>query len=197
MINTDINKFKEVVIADSNIDGFETANYPNNIRSYSSDNKIGYGLSDKSKNRANLKSVYNQLKQIAKRKGDIQTAYKYQSLEHKQLLFSRRFGFDSLLLFLNWISNNNGKSWSRGILFTLIVAFFFYWLYLTVLGLSLNTNEWWKDYILFISSFPKLDLEKYGYANSKWSVSLIIWLSRIFISYGIYQTVAAFRKYGK
>lgn len=197
LINTDINKFKEVVIANSNIEGFETTNYPNNILSFSSDPKVGYGLSDKSKSRENLKSVYNQLKQIAKRKGDIHTAYKYQSLEYKQLLFSKRFGFDSILLFLNWISNGNGKSWSRGILFTLTIAFFFYWSYLSVLGRTLNANDWWKEYVLFISSFPKLTLEKYAYANSEWLVSLIIWLARIFISYGIYQTVAAFRKYGK
>ena len=197
LVNTDINKFKEIVIANSNIEGLETTSYPNNVLSYSPDSKIGYGLLDKSKNRANLKSVYNQLKQIAKRKGDIHTAYKYQSLEYKQLLFSKQFGFDSLLLFLNWISNSNGKSWSRGIVFTLAMAFFFFWSYITVLGCSLNTSEWWKDYVLFISSFPKLSLDKYEYANSEWSVSLIIWLARIFISYGIYQTVAAFRKYGK
>jgi phosphate transport system substrate-binding protein len=32
---------------------------------------------------------------------------------------------DSILLILNWISNNNGRSWFRGVLFTLLIGFVF------------------------------------------------------------------------
>ncbi|WP_338359837.1 hypothetical protein [Yeosuana marina] len=195
--NTDINCFDEIVIANSNIEKINFKSYPNKVLSFSSNPKVGYGIKDKSKDASNLKDVFNQLKQIAKRKGDVHIANKYQSLEHKQLLKSKLFGFDSILLFLNLISNKNGKSWSRGVLFTLVTAFLFYWIYISVLGLNINRADTWKEYILYISSFPKLSVGKYESLNSKWSVSLVIWLSRIFISYGIYQTVAAFRKYGK
>lgn len=195
--NTDINCFDEIVIANSNIEKINFKSYPNKVLSFSSNPKVGYGIKDKSKNASNLKDVFNQLKQIAKRNGDVHIANKYQSLEHKQLLKSKSFGFDSILLFLNLISNKNGKSWSRGVLFTLVTAFLFYWIYISVLGLNINRADTYIEYILYISSFPKLSIEKYEALNSKWSVSLVIWLSRIFISYGIYQTVAAFRKYGK
>ncbi len=195
--NTDINNFNEIVITNSNIEKVNFKKYPKKVLSYSTDPQVGYGIKEKSKRTANLKDIYNQLKQIAKRTGEVDISNKYQSLEHKQLLLSKRFGFDSILLSLNLISNNNGRSWFIGVLFTVFIAFLFFLLYLKILDISFSYTESFKDYVLFISSFPKLQLEKYSELNSKWSVSLVIWLSRIFISYGIYQTIAAFRKYGK
>tara|TARA_R110002051_G_scaffold300219_1_gene367552 strand:- start:10028 stop:10267 length:240 start_codon:yes stop_codon:yes gene_type:complete len=79
----------------------------------------------------------------------------------------------------------------------MLISFLFYYLYLNELGIPFKSEENFKDYILFFTSFPKLQLEKYSDFNNEWNVSLIIWLSRIFISYGIYQIVASFRKYGK
>jgi len=84
-----------------------------------------------------------------------------------------------------------------GVIFTLVVALLFFLVYVKSLNIALSIDHLFKDYILFITSFPKLSLDKYSTFNSIWYVSLIIWLSRIFITYGIYQTVAAFRKYGK
>lgn len=197
LLNEDLNIFQEIVISNSNLKGLILSIYPKKIRSYSYDPKIGYGLEDKSKNNQNLKNIYNQLKQVAKSNGDIDHMNKYKSLELRKLIKTKRFGFDSILLFLNWISNNNGQSWTRGVLFTLIVAFMFFLLYIYSLGIELDLKNQYKDYILYISSFPKLELEKHLDMNRCWNVSLIIWISRILISYGIYQTVAAFRKYGK
>lgn len=197
LLNEDLNMFSEIVIANSNLKGINISIYPKKIRSFSSNPKVGYGINDKSKNNQNLKNVYNQLKQVAKSNGDIDPMNKYKSLELGKLIKTKKISFDSILLLLNWISNNNGQSWFRGVLFTLIIAFLFFLLYLKNLGIPINLNEHYKDYISFISSFPKLQLEKFSQLNKLWNVSLIIWLSRIFISYGIYQTVSAFRKYGK
>lgn len=198
-LNSDINLFNEIVIANSNIENIRFNQYLKNIRSYSSNPRVGYGIQDKSKNRSNLRSVYSQLKQIAKREGNIDSLTKYKSLEFRQLLFDKKMSFDKVLLILNWISNDNGKSWIRGIVFTLLVGLMFYSIYLNVLEVKvdLSTKSFWTDYILFISSFPKLVINRYSEFNSIWNVSLVIWLSRIFISYGIYQTIAAFRKFGK
>lgn len=198
-LNSDINLFNEIVIANSNIENIRFNQYLKNIRSYSSNPKVGYGIEDKSKNRSNLRSVYSQLKQIAKREGNIDSLTKYKSLEFRQLLFDKKMSFDKVLLILNWISNDNGRSWFKGILFTLTTALIFYALYLSAIGTEINFSlkTFWTNYILFTSSFPKLSLEKYSQYNSIWNVSLVIWLSRIFISYGIYQTIAAFRKFGK
>ncbi|WP_417443402.1 hypothetical protein [Joostella sp.] len=197
LLNEDLNMFNELIIANSNLKGIEISIYPKKIRSFSSNPKIGYGIKNKSKNNQNLKNVYNQLKQIAKSNGDIDPMNKYKSLELRKLNKTKRISFDSILLLLNWVSNNNGQSWFRGVLFTLIVAFLFFLLYLNNLGVPININEHYKDYISFISSFPKLQLEKYSELNKLWNVSLVIWLSRVFVSYGVYQTISAFRKYGK
>ncbi|WP_196888731.1 hypothetical protein [Aureivirga sp. CE67] len=193
--NEDINYFEEIIISNSNLKGLILNKYPKKIRSYSSNPLKGYG-SKKYSNR-NLKNIYSQLKIIAKTNGDIDHMNKFKSLEFKKMVIIKSLSFDSIILFLNWISNNNGNSWFRGVLFTLSIGYLFFSLYINNLNLNLSQNTLIENYILFISSFPKLELEKYSELNKQWDVSLIIWISRIFISYGIYQTITAFRKYGK
>ncbi len=192
-LNTDINLFSKIVIANCDLDGANFKKYPEEILSFGA----GYGIEEKKLRNANLKDVYNQFKRIARNKGDVDTANKFESLEHKQLLLSKKFGFDSILLFLNYISNNNGRSWFQGVLFTLGIGLLFFTLYLRTLGIQFRFDDCYQDYIKFISSFPKLELKEYGVLNEDWRTQLVLWLSRIFISYGIYQTIAAFRKYGK
>ncbi|GGG46579.1 hypothetical protein [Bizionia arctica] len=196
-INSDINIFEEIVIADSKLNGISLKKYPNTILSSSSNPKVGYGIKDKSKRKENLKNVYTQLKEVARTNGDFDNANKYKSLEHIELLKSKKFSADSILLFLNWISNNNGRSWLRGVLFTIIVSVIFCVLYFFTLNIESHQYPNYKELILFITSFPKLELEKFEIQNKSWEISLVIWLARIFISYGIYQTITAFRKYGR
>ncbi|MEL7122605.1 MAG: hypothetical protein AAFO07_24375 [Bacteroidota bacterium] len=196
-LNFDINSFKEIVIADSKIDGINLNNYPEKVLSYNTNPKIGYGIKEKRKRIPNLKNVYNQLKNVARKKGDIDAANKYQSMEYGQLLFSKRFGFDSVILFLNLASNNNGRSWFRGVLFTFMTSIIFFIFYLNALKVPLGDLVNFEDFVVFLSTFPKLELEKYEESNNQWNIRLVIWLSRIFIGYGVYQTIAAFRKYGK
>lgn len=196
-INSDINIFDEIVIADSKLNGIGLKNYPNRILSSSSNPKVGYGIKDKSKGKENLKNVYTQLKEVARTNGDFDNANKYKSLEHKQLLRSKKLSPDSVLLFLNWISNNNGQSWLRGAFFTIIVSVIFCILYFMTLNIESHQFPNYKELVLFITSFPKLELEKFEIQNKSWKISLVIWLARIFISYGIYQTITAFRKYGR
>lgn len=194
-LNSDINVFSEIIIANSNIDGANFNRYPRKILSFSKSPIAGFGIADKSSRIHNLKNVYNQLKKNARLKGDIDSANKFESLEHRQLLLSKKISFDSVLLFLNLISNNNGRSWFQGIIFTLVIGWVFFVWYLKTLGISSTAAACYEDYVLFITSFPKLTIE--SYYNDSWKTQLVIWLSRIFISYGIYQTIASFRKYGK
>lgn len=197
LLNEDINMFREIVISNSNLKGMVLTKYPLKIRSYSSNPIIGFGLKDKSKDDQNLKSIYNQFKQIAKANGDIDSMSRFKSLEHERMIKVKRLGFDSLLLTLNWLSNNHGKSWIRSVIFTLITAFVFFKLYLMNVGQIITPPDIYKYYVQFITSYPKLELDRFGDANSSWNVNLVIWFARIFISYGIYQTVSSFRKYGK
>lgn len=112
--------------------------------------------------------------------------------------------WETLLLKLNTCSNKNGLSWMRGVCFTIFTALAFYIL-INYFGLEqqLFVFDWrftgfgvvLKGYIKIINVFnfsSKLEsanLTGYGEA--------LLFFSKIFISYGIYQTISAFRKYGK
>jgi len=195
-LNADINLFDEIVIANSDIDGANFQRYPEKIRSKSSSPQIGYGIKSNKHRHANLRMVYNQLKKIAKIKGDIDNASRFESLEHRELLLSKRFGFDTILLVLNFLSNNHGRSWFQALVFTMLMGLASFMAYASRVGINIEI-EFWENYVLFFTSFPKLQFDSLETSNRRWDVQLVIWVGRIFISYGIYQTVAAFRKYAK
>lgn len=209
-LNTDFEKFHEIVIANSNISNIVLHKYFFNISSYNKNEMIGYGIKDKGENYSNLKNVYNQLKKSALNKGDIDSANRYQSLEYHNLFKNKKLSTDKILLFLNHVSNKNGYSWGRGILFTFLVSLFSFFIYIFLnekenylLSLHYFSNTLvemenlriWNKFIKFFTSFPKLTLDEYK--KDSWEINLWIWLSRVFVGYGIYQTIAAFRKYGK
>lgn len=113
------------------------------------------------------------------------------------------------LLTFNRISNNYGMSWTRGIIFTIACSFIFYLLY----SISMNTVELtWnvRTWMLFSSEYWEKVLGFLWLPNSdgfrdlltnptEVSIRSYIWfiLGKIFIAYGIFQTISAFRKYGK
>ena len=118
--------------------------------------------------------------------------------------------FDITLLLLNKISNNNGQWWFQGVLFTLSIAFVFYTLYSYSIiydiscDLNFNTSDWillkdkyWESehlqqvvkFLWIPDGLKKIEGDIYSYI---WFV-----LGKILIGYGIYQTISAFRKYGK
>ena len=114
---------------------------------------------------------------------------------------------DLSMLYLNKWSNNYGRSWIRGTFFTLLTG-------MIVFGaLSSNTNLIFKfekaGVENFIHDFIKiiniLDLKPFDNENENslfsenkdWIFYLILFIGRIFIGYGYYQTIQAFRKYGK
>lgn len=109
-----------------------------------------------------------------------------------------------ILLSLNCFSNGFGAKWGQGVFFTMIIAFIFFSL-INFFGVEEpvfvvdfkfdNFGEVWKGYlnILNVLNFrEKLE----GFQLNAWGETLFF-TSKIFLSYGIYQTVSAFRKYGK
>lgn len=113
--------------------------------------------------------------------------------------------FNLIVLFLNWLSNYYGAAYMQGIIFTLGVGgLFFYFLMLSTPVYEFG----WFDLKILYSNIPnyatfllpthkfdflgpnflkKSDLSNWFYF---WDIS-----GRIFIGYGIYQTVQAFRKF--
>ena len=112
--------------------------------------------------------------------------------------------YDYVLLTLNRLSNKHVTSYWRGILFTGIVAFFFF--YFSMIStekysVNLNPSNWTKDAFLesvkyyFISLSP---VHKHTYLDALKPTTLFYvadFLGRIFVGYGIYQTIQAFTKF--
>ncbi len=111
-----------------------------------------------------------------------------------------------LLLRLSSISNNNGLSWMKGICFTTCIAALFFvainyigienndYLF-KIDGMFENFSDVWKMYLnmFYLTDFK----DKFqGISLNAWGETLFF-ISKIFIGYGIYQTIAAFRKYGR
>lgn len=110
---------------------------------------------------------------------------------------------DKLILQLNKLSNDFGTDWSRGILFTLIVTLMTFSLIIASLKIDLElqwSNEGLNNLIKNVFVVHNVTEWKNLYFFDKeiqgWSF-LILFIGRIFIGYGYYQTIQAFRKYGK
>lgn len=139
------------------------------------------------------------------KKSDTVSALAYKSLEYEK--YRKKINWKSqnkYLLLLNYLSNNHGQSWFRGVGFTMIVAMISYWL-INYTGIDdkifvldwkfSNFGDVWKGY-LKVLNLLNFDNEIDGVKLNAWGETWFF-LSKIFISYGIYQTVSAFRKYGK
>ncbi|MBN2347813.1 MAG: hypothetical protein JXJ22_03185 [Bacteroidales bacterium] len=113
-----------------------------------------------------------------------------------------------LLLQANKLSNQHGLSWVQGIKFSISIALIYYTIYLlTLKGYPYVFG--WKDlttlgeaFSYFIGNFSKFFIITHDFdfmlkARPRGISYFIDVLGRIFISYGIYQTIQAFRKYGR
>ena len=108
---------------------------------------------------------------------------------------------DLAILYLNKWSNSHGNNFLKGILFTLAMWFiFFSWFVITRDGIG-NTFIWTdgqylKEAVNYLWIFN--GIEEIIKENSlKWGNIIPYFLGKILMTYGIYQTIAAFRKYNK
>ncbi len=156
-------------------------------------------------NRETVRRIKNEFK----KNNDTVNALKYRAIEmnlyRQELIKDFKISQlpELLLLGLNTISNNNGRSWVRGIIFTLLAWFIFF-------GIFVCMRDGWGDtFLLCIPEYKKELVEYFWLPNgfdglfsdtnalSSWGGIIVFFLGKIAIAYGIYQTIAAFRKYGK
>lgn len=133
-------------------------------------------------------------------------AVKYKRLEAKKYSEENDIKYHEKILFLlNGCSNKHGTSWVRALWVTSLITLFFSLLILffgqeTNNGLSNISNSTFWDQLQLIyigllnivnfdGDLKEVNLNKYGY--------LLLFVSKIFITYGYYQFISAFRKYGK
>lgn len=163
--------------------------------------------------------AFGQLNKAFDKQGDTVRALEYQAREieshyHNIPSFWRRtppfIHFTKLNLGLNRLSNNFGRDWGRGIVFAVGVGL------LCFVALVWTTKEYsfhghWKLDRRLIASFARFmnpirffDLETLFIQNSKdpyvtltWGSYVMDLVGRIAIAYGYYQTIQAFRRFGR
>lgn len=108
-----------------------------------------------------------------------------------------------LTLWANKLSSNHGTRWVQAVTFTIIVTAAFYTLYLITLCVlpfcscgypdltSTKIAVGFFEFFLLNHKFGFLGIEE------NWLSSFFDIFGRIFIGYGIYQTIQAFRKHGR
>lgn len=153
----------------------------------------------------------SQLKKVYEMMGDNLSAGEYRAVELDTYRSMPISAWEKFNLGLNKITNDHGLRWDYALGCITIVAAIFYTLYCSALGFSLefSSNGWslfWSNssYILeFINPVRKSDfLPKalLGISDPKLipkSAIIVDGISRILMTYLLYQFIAAFRRFGK
>ena len=109
---------------------------------------------------------------------------------------------DKLILLLNYLSNNHGQNWIVGVLFTLGVTIIsFIWIIEPIdngieFNLSYKNITKTINYNAQLMNITNWSFEAFGISYDKTSYTKLF-ISKIFITYGYYQTISAFRKFNR
>lgn len=154
--------------------------------------------------------AFGQLQTAYQRQGDNIRASEYQAREieahYKTLPWSRKNFFTKLNLFFNRISNNFGRNWAQGAVFSVAAGLiFFYFLVLSSeefhFAFKLR-SDLFDSFLKFMNPLRHFDTETLfsdkipQVTPNNWSY-LWDFAGRIFVAYGYYQTIQAFRRFGK
>lgn len=107
--------------------------------------------------------------------------------------------FEKLTFWLNKKSNRHGESWIQALKFIFFISTILFFIYCWVSGkYHLESTLSWKnfgntlgDYVSFLDPTQKIKDDISGWSKT------VLFVSKIFIGYGIFQLIAAFRKHGK
>lgn len=143
-----------------------------------------------------IRKIKKQLEQV----GNTYDYLNVRACEYKitiRELSFRKKPLDFIQLGLNEISNNYGTSWLRGFMVTFLINFLgslaLYYSMFRNVNISDTVD---KLKIIFFNNFSPIYRNDFLEENNASILSYTILLfTKIFVFYGIYQTVAAFRKY--
>lgn len=161
------------------------------------------------------KLVFGQLQTVFLKQGDTVRSYEYLAREVKsyynQLGWMNKLFFIKLGLFFNNISNNFGRNWIQGVFFTFSIGLIMFYLLLLstdeiVLGWNVSlVDDYLHSFMKFMNPIRDFEAEnvfKKQIGNKSPltlnnSSYIVDFFGRIIIAYGYYQTIQAFRKFGK
>jgi hypothetical protein len=143
-----------------------------------------------------LRDGYNQLKTLAQKQNDRKMFLHYQAAElrsyYATLHWYTNFRTWFQLTAMKW-SNNFGASWARGVAFVGIANLFFIIVSFSCRDFDITQAG---SFIAYYFEFLFSVVRKPDFISGSWETTWYF-ISRIFIAFGIYQTVTAFRKFGK
>lgn len=153
-----------------------------------------------------IRESFRVIKQAFRSENNNVDALDYHKLEMAALKFElglqKNKRSERLILFFNNLSNEHGTKWIKGLWFTLGITMIFYLIGLLAisnqlsLALSVDGIGDFLKYYFQLLNITNWKYEPFGISNEPWGGPLL-YISRIFISYGYYQIIQAFRKYTK
>ncbi len=171
--------------------------------------KIGFfeGMTIGNLNSIDVNTIRTIKGQLSKSESKIEYL-KYNAIEqrkHFQKLTLKDSDF--YILLLNKWSNDFGRNWGKGVRFTMKISFFFFLLLIltntfvsSTYPISLNFNHSYAGFSTILSEYLKFTFSL-GFSSEEFQSNgylyIIFVMAKIFIGYGIYQTITAFRKFGK
>lgn len=157
--------------------------------------------------------AFGQLQVAFTKQGDSIRGQEYQAREVEEhfnqlKIENKRFTSTYISLALNKFSNDFGRNWFRGLRFTVRAGALFFYL------LILSTDEYsftfpvtcnpgiLEAFLKFMNPLRFFDTESLLKTSElnltiNWTSYLCDFLGRIFVAYGVYQTIQAFRRYGR
>jgi hypothetical protein len=113
-VNVDFKKFNEIVIARSEVSNLTLSNcsLPEKFQIGTEDPRFGYIIAEEEKINDNMyhRENFRQLKMAMEKQGNRDAALRFKSREMHYLRKELRWGWDKVLLYLNYFSNNHGLS---------------------------------------------------------------------------------------
>ncbi|MEQ9286707.1 MAG: hypothetical protein RIG77_07350 [Cyclobacteriaceae bacterium] len=213
--NMDFLSFDKIGIEASRLSDIKTTNYHLPI---SSEKTIRSAENEK-QNAAYLEELYNQLYLAMQKQGNRTQEIKYYTeyLEWHRInkclqldysspwkLLTQQDWYTPISLWLHKQSSNYGTHWVKSFLFLVPVGWFFYFLYaLSLPEVNFGFNHFTFENISFHLKYyiefllPTHRLEFIPETNAKWWSNLLDIIGRICVGFLIYQTVAAFRRFGR
>jgi hypothetical protein len=118
---------------------------------------------------------------------------------HEMTAFKNELNFKSgkktyknkVIIYMNKYSNDYKRNWFMGVVFTMIFAFVFFNI---IFFQKLKGVSYTYEFINFLNP---LNLNSESYRGLTDIKIVLLYISKIFIGFGYYQTIQAFRKYGK
>ncbi|WP_293887913.1 MULTISPECIES: hypothetical protein [unclassified Sphingobacterium] len=193
----DLNTFRHIQFINTNILGMKLFHYPIKLANYSENLNLLPCLVDERDFNINAKFAYNQFRLLAERNGDTDKSVEYRALELNYLRRTKSNEADRMLLLLNEVSNWHGRNWLLGVAFTLIASMISFVAYQASLHIfDFFDSNWPREYVRYIATYPKLQLDGYS-ENANFLTDIARLFGIIFMGYGIFQTISAFRKYSR